>query len=105
MIFLGVRSPLHSKCMKRFYRCVLCAYLQYFRACWEPGQNINVKAGDGARSPLGALADCRAGGSSLRGAAGGEEDERQQRARYQLHAGCARGLCKIAPKRVRVWPW
>lgn len=79
MIFFGVRST-YSKCRKRFYRCVLLAYLQYFRVCREPGQNINVKAGDGARSPLGALADSGAGVSSLRGAADGEEDERQKRA-------------------------
>lgn len=98
MIFLGLGSTLHSKCMKRFYRRVLFAYLQYFRACWEPGQNINVKAVDGVRPPLGALADSRAGVSSLRGTADGEDDERQQRACYHLHAGSAQGRCKISPK-------
>lgn len=76
----------------------LFAYLQYLRACWEPGENINVKAGDGVSSPLGALADSRAGVSSLRGAADGEEDDRQQRASYHLHAGSAQCRCKISPK-------
>lgn len=98
MIFLGVRSTLHSKCMKRLYRFVLFAYLQHFSACWEPGQNINGKAGDGVWSPLGALADSRAGVSSLRGAADGEDDERKQRACYHLHAGSAQCRCKNIPK-------
>ena len=82
----------------RFYRCVLYAYLQRLRARWKPGENINVKAGDGALSlPLWALADSRAGVSSLRrGAAGRQADERKQCARYHLHAGwrAARRHCR-----------
>lgn len=62
------------------------AYLQRLRACWEPGQSINVNAGDGARSPLGALA-LGGAGVNLRAGAHTEDDERQQRARYHLHAG------------------
>lgn len=62
------------------------AYLQSLRACWEPGQTINVNAGDGARSPLGALA-LGGAGVNLRAGAHTEDDERQQRARYHLHAG------------------
>lgn len=76
-----------------FYRCVslfispfFYAYLQRLRACWEPGQSINVNAGDGARSPLGALA-LGGAGVNLRAGAHTEDDERQQRARYHLHAG------------------
>lgn len=60
-------------------------YLQRLRACWEPGQGINVNAGDGARSPLGALALSGAG-VNLRAGARTEDDEREQRARYHLHA-------------------
>lgn len=62
------------------------AYLQRLRACWEPGQSINVNAGDGARSPLGALA-LGGAGVNLRAGAHTEDDERQQRARYHLHVG------------------
>lgn len=76
-----------KKQQKHFYRCVLYAYLQCLRACWEPGQNINVKAGDCVSSPLRALADSRAG-VSLRHGADREADERKQRTCYHhLHAG------------------
>lgn len=74
---------------KRFYRCALNAYLQCLRACWEPGQNINVKAGDCVSSPLCALADNRAG-VSLRHGADREAHERKQRTCYHLHAGFLR---------------
>lgn len=70
----------------RFHRCVLYAYLQCLRACWKPGENINVKAGDCVSLPLRALADSRAG-VSLRRGADREGDERKQRACYHLHAG------------------
>lgn len=68
-----------------FHRRVLNAYLQRLRARWEPGENINVKAGDSESLPLGALADGRAG-VSLRCSADREGDERKQCARYHLHA-------------------
>lgn len=91
--FLGVRNTLHSQCLEEkkqkqqdyFHRRVLNAYLQRLRARWEPGENINVKAGDSESLPLGALADGRAG-VSLRCSADREGDERKQCARYHLHA-------------------
>lgn len=70
----------------RFYRRVLYAYLQSLRACWKPGENINVIAGDYVSLPLRALADSRAG-VSLRHGADREGDERKQRTCYHLHAG------------------
>lgn len=65
------------------------AYLQCLRAGWKPGENINVKAGDGVSLPLGALADSRAAVRLLRRAAADlESDERKQRTCYHhLHTG------------------
>lgn len=64
----------------------LNAYLQRLRAHREPGQNINVDAGDGSAPPLGALAH---GGARVvrlrRCGARTLAEERQQRARYHLH--------------------
>lgn len=92
MIFpRGYKSTLHAKCMKKnsrntFTDAFLYAYLQCLRACWKPGENINVNAGDGVTLPFRALADSRAG-VILRRSADRQSDERKQGACYHLHAG------------------
>lgn len=74
-----------------FHRCLLfffflSGYSQRLRARREPGQNINVDAGDGSAPPLGALAHGGAGIDRLRrSGARTQAEERPQRACYHLH--------------------